>query len=152
MFPTFTPRTPAPTNDNSFAVRPAPYTISYVPDDRPRDPTQQEIDQLLEVTRNFLDVFFTAKYEQTSIIILDDFLTSLDSSDAMSSPVMVTFRSAARFNPLSIFYPPSSEIESEIEIAFVSPVSQLMYLQMIVDELPDGNFFKNTASISYVDP
>jgi len=97
-------------------------------------------------------MFFDDKYAQTSIIILDDFLSFLTRSDASARPTMGVFRSVARFNPRSIFYPPRSEIESEIKLAFTEPASQLKYLKMLNDDLPAGNPFKDVASMTYGEP
>lgn len=137
---------------DSFAVRPAPYAIYYtLENDSVADATIDQFNELAEITRSFLEGFFNDKYEQTSIIILDDFLTFLTRSDATARPAMGVFRSVARFNPRSIFYPPRSEIESEIELAFTEPASQLAYLKML-GGLPDKNPFKKTASIRYGEP
>lgn len=138
---------------DSFAVRPAPYALYYTFDnDSVADATIDQVNELADVTRAFLEGYFTDKYAQTSIIILDDFLTFLTRSDTAARPAMGVFRSVSRFNPGSIFYPPRSEIESEIELAFNEPASQLAYLKMLVDDLPEGNPFKTVASVRYGEP
>lgn len=134
---------------DSFAVRPEPYSLYYTFEkDSVADATSDQVNELTEVTRKFLESYFNDKYAQTSIIILDDFLTFNTRSDTASRPAMARFRSVARFNPRSIFYPPRSEIESEIELAFSEPASQLEYLKLLGD-LPDGNPFKTVASVRY---
>lgn len=137
---------------DSFAVRPAPYALYYTFDnDSVADATIDQFSELADLTRTFLEGYFTDKYGQTSIIELDDFLTFLTRSDAASRPAMGVFRSVARFNPRSIFYPPRSEIESEIKLAFTEPASQLAYLKALSD-LPTGNPFKTVASVRYGEP
>mmetsp|Transcript_31386 Transcript_31386/g.75662 ORF Transcript_31386/g.75662 Transcript_31386/m.75662 type:complete len:244 (-) Transcript_31386:87-818(-) len=138
---------------DSFAVRPAPYALYYTFDnDSVADATIDQFNELADCTRSFLEGYFTDKYAQTSIIELDDFLTFLTRSDATARPAMGVFRSVARFNPRSIFYPPRSEIESEIELAFNEPASQLAYLKKLTDELSAGNPFKTVASVRYGEP
>ncbi|CAJ1939668.1 unnamed protein product [Cylindrotheca closterium] len=145
--------TASPTSMDSFAVRPAPYALYYTFDnDSVGDATIDQFNELADLTRTFLDEYFTDKYGQTSIIELDDFLTFLTRSDATTRPAMAVYRSVARFNPRSIFYPPRSEIESEIELAFTEPASQLAYLKKLSDDLPTGNPFKTVASIRYGEP
>lgn len=145
--------TAAPTSTDSFAVRPAPFALYYTFERvTVNNPSIEDFNELAEVTREFLNTFFTEKYAQTSIIILDDFLTFLTRSDASVRPTLGVFRSVARFNPRSIFYPPRSEIESEIKLAFTEPASQLKYLKMLSDKLPNDNPFKGVASITYGEP
>lgn len=147
------PITAVPTSEDSFAVRPPPYAVFYnFEDDSVADPTADEFAQLAEVTRGFLEQYMEDKYAQTSIIILDDFLTFLTRSDSESRPVMGVYRSVSRFNPRSIFYPPRSEIEDQIEIAFSDPASQMAYLQLLKDELPSDNVFTTTSAISFGEP
>jgi hypothetical protein len=147
------PVTAVPTSEDSFAVRPPPFALFYsFEDDSVADPSIDEFAQLAEVTRLFLEKYMEDKYAQTSIIILDDFLTFLTRSDSVSRPAMGVFRSVSRFNPRSIFYPPRSEIEDQIEIAFTDPASQMMYLQRLKEDLPADNVFTTVTAISYGEP
>jgi hypothetical protein len=147
------PVTAVPTSEDSFAVRPPPFALFYsFEDDSVADPSIDDFAQLAEVTRLFLEKYMEDKYAQTSIIILDDFLTFLTRSDSVSRPTMGVFRSVARFNPRSIFYPPRSEIEDQIEIAFSDPASQMTYLQRLKEELPAENVFSTVIAITYGEP
>lgn len=146
------PITPVPTSEDSFGVRPAPYGVFYTFEDNAApDPTIDDFAQLAEVTRIFLSDYMENKYAQTSIIILDDFLTFLTRSDGESRPVAAVYRSVGRFNPRSIFYPPRSELEEEVEIAFTDPASQMMYLEAL-KKLPSSNVFSTVTSITYGEP
>jgi hypothetical protein len=147
------PVTAVPTSEDSFAVRPPPFALFYsFEDDSVADPSIDDFAQLAEVTRLFLEKYMEDKYAQTSIIILDDFLTFLTRSDSESRPAMGVFRSVSRFNPRSIFYPPRSEIEDQIEIAFSDPTSQMMYLQRLKEDLPADNVFSTVTAVAYGEP
>jgi len=141
--------TPTPTSPDSFAVRPDPYVISYFFVGDVDNPSSDDIAELTEVTHSFLADYFEDKYAQTSIILLDHFLTFLVSSDGGSRPIECVFKSVGRFNPRSIFYPPRSEIAEEIKIAFTESDSMTEYLDRLAEDLPDGNTFKMVVGMSY---
>lgn len=147
------PITAAPTSEDSFAVRPAPYALFYTLAAGGVDPSDDDLAQLAEVTRIFLETYMEEKYAQTSIILLDDFLTFLTRPpvDPSARPVEAVYRSVARFNPRSIFYPPRAEISAEIETAFTDPDSNLMYMAAL-KLLPSGNPFSQVEKVDYGEP
>jgi hypothetical protein len=140
--------TAAPTSEDSFGVRPAPYALFYTLPEGSADPSEDDFSQLAEVTRLFLETYMDEKYAQTSIIILDDFLTFMFRDEPQSRPVEAVYRSVGRFNPNSIFYPPRSEVMNEIQMAFDDPDSNLMYLQLL-GLLPESNVFSTVTKIEY---
>ena len=143
------PATGSPTSENSFAVRPPAWALSYFFDDGSvANASADDFAVLADVTRLFLETYMINKYEQTSIIILDDFVTFMTRNDGESRPMIGVYRSAARFNPRSIFYPPRSEINEEIEEAFTDPTSQMLYLKRL-QELPKDNVFSKVTRIEW---
>ena len=109
-----------------------------------------EIAQLAEITRRFLEQYTRGYYSQTSIITLDDFLTTLkDGGEIEDLPVSAVFDSVALFNPASIFYPPRSQIEQLVEDAFTESLSVQSYIKMLQEELPSQNSFSNVVEVSY---
>ena len=141
--PSTGPYTTSPTSMDSFSVKSLPSTISYSPSTN--TPTPENYIELTRATQKYLEDFFTAKYEQTSIIILDDFLTvRISEAFIQGEPVLVTYKSNALFNPRSIFYPPTTEVESEIALALLSED----YLALI-QSLPRSNPFRGTETTTF---
>ena len=141
--PSTGPYTTSPTSMDSFSVKSLPFTISYSPSTN--TPTPENYIELTRATQKYLEDFFTAKYEQTSIIILDDFLTvRISEAFIQGEPVLVTYKSNALFNPRSIFYPPTTEVESEIALALLSED----YLALI-QSLPRSNPFRGTETTTF---
>ena len=144
------PATASPTSESSYAVRPPPYALSYSFDETVEDPSPEDFAELADVTRLFLETYMVNRFDQTSIILLDDFLTFMTRYDAGSRPVIAAYRSSARFNPTSIFYPPRAEIEDEIELAF-SGDSLIMYMKRL-KELPKANVFSQVKDVTFGEP
>ncbi|OEU14228.1 hypothetical protein FRACYDRAFT_240762 [Fragilariopsis cylindrus CCMP1102] len=141
--PSTGPYTTSPTSMDSFSVKSLPFTISYSPSTN--TPTPENYIELTRATQKYLEDFFTAKYEKTSIIILDDFLTvRISEAFIQGEPVLVTYKSNALFNPRSIFYPPTTEVESEIALALLSED----YLALI-QSLPRSNPFRGTETTTF---
>ena len=161
--------TNSPTSQFSFAVTISPYALYYKfendarrtdEDNTPLDDTGvdhmstsissvDEIAQLTEITRRFLEQYARGYYSQTSIITLDDFLTTLKDGETENLPVSAVFDSVALFNPASIFYPPRSQIEQLVEDAFTESLSVQSYIKMLQEELPSQNRFSTVVEVSY---
>ena len=86
------PATASPTSENSYAVRPPPYALSYSFDETVEDPSPEDFAELADVTRLFLETYMVNRFDQTSIILLDDFLTFMTRYDAGSRPVIAAYR------------------------------------------------------------
>ena len=104
--------------------------------------------QLGEVTRLFFDDYFDEKYGSTLIITFSTVLTQVVGFSSISLPIQTFFFTTVVFSDASIFYPPLSEVEREIEKAFITFGSNFEYL-MAVQGLPTSNPFQTTSSVSW---
>jgi hypothetical protein len=111
-----------------------------------RIPTDQEFAAVAEVTRSFLSEIVSQEFSQTSLTILDDFVTfMIRNSFNFGEPVQADYRSTALFNPSSIFLPTVREINSLINSAFAD--SNLDEYISRVQGLPSDNIFSTTTGV-----
>jgi hypothetical protein len=144
--------TGAPTSEFSFLVEGIPYELYFSIRETASGTSGEDdlsLSQVSEITRLFLEQYVMSYYSKSSIINLDNFLTNLvDYSDDESK---ATFFSIARFNPSSIFYPPSIQIQELVREAFSDSNSLFTYRQMLQRELPITNIFRTTTAVTYAE-
>lgn len=140
----------APTAEFDFLIEAPTYSLLYFFDDTTGDisTTDEEFVQLGEVTRLFLDDYFDEKYGATIIISFSKVLTRVVGFSSISLPIQTFFFTKVVFSENSIFYPPRSEVEREIEKAFSTFGANFEYL-MAVRGLPTSNTFQSVSSVSW---
>ncbi|CAJ1936865.1 unnamed protein product [Cylindrotheca closterium] len=149
-----TPRgtTSAPTAEPpGFPIEASTYSLNFFFDNTSGniETTDEDFVQLGEVTQLYFDDYFDRKYGSTFIISFKEALTQVVGFSALSLPIETFFFTTVIFSETSIFYPPLSEVEREIEKAFITFGSNFEYL-MAVRGLPTSNAFQTVSSVSWV--
>ena len=147
MQPSPGPYTTSPTSIDSISSRSSPFAITYSPSTN--TPTSENYAQLTGATQKYLEDFMMEFFDKTALTDLDNFLTiRVREAFIEGEPVLVTYESNALFNPVSLFYPPATDIDNEIALALLSED----YLALI-QSLSKSNPFSETATttLSMVD-
>lgn len=103
--------------------------------------------QLVDLTRLYLEGLMIAEYSQTSLTLLDDFLTfMIGNFTSPGEPIQIDYESTGLFDPSSIFLPTVRELDGLIDTAFMG--ENLDEYLRLVRELPSDNIFSSTIEVS----
>jgi hypothetical protein len=90
------------------------------------------------------------EFEGTTMTYLDDFVNKkVASSYSMGGPIVVEFMCTARFDPDSFVVPTKVQIDESLAMAFADGFSSLRLYISRLKELPPGNVFSSTKSVTF---
>jgi len=135
--PTVSPR---PTEVGSFGVGVPFYSLAYNTISK-NEPTTEEMNELETATSAYLSDFFFDEFNEDDFTIYEEFITDVvDSTASKNMPVVVDYRSVARFDQLSMITPTSMQLGSAVEEAFTG-LDMIQYEDWLKEMLPSSNVF-----------
>jgi hypothetical protein len=135
--PTFSPR---PTEVGSFGVGVPFYSLAYQLISK-NEPKPEELNELEKATRAYLSDFFFDEFDEDDFTIFEEFITDVvDSTASKNMPVVVDYKSIARFDRLSTITPTSIQLDSAVEEAFTG-LHMIQYEDWLKEMLPSSNVF-----------
>ena len=135
--PTVSPR---PTEVGSFGVGVPFYSLTYSTISK-NEPTTEEMNELETATSAYLSDFFFDEFNEDDFTIYEEFITDVvDSTASKDVPVVVDYRSVARFDQLSTITPTSMQLGSAVEEAFTG-LHMTEYEDWLKEMLPSSNVF-----------
>ena len=110
-------------------------------------PTAKDLEQLEEVTADYLEDFMEDFFEKTALTDLDEFMTVMVRDVFVKGePVIAEYQSNGIFDPDSIFVPVTKELDNLIGDA----ISRDAYMEML-NKLPKGNPFRGAKVLSFTE-
>lgn len=110
--------TASPTDAGSVAINLEPFSILYETETS-RQASRDELVEVTDATRLYLEDFMFDEFSQSSFTFLDDFITRLVTSTFVpGAPYVIDYSSTARFNPFSTVFPGKEQLDEALVIAF----------------------------------
>jgi len=146
--PTFSPapfepvstNTDEPTMLGSFSVEIPIFSLAFklLNDDEPKT---AEFRELEDATGKYLSEYFFDEFENDGFTVLDSFITDISNfSYSKDMPVVVDFKSFARFSDVSTIKPTPEQLDSAVAEAFTG-LNMIKYEDRLGDLLPSNNIF-----------
>jgi hypothetical protein len=152
LAPAYSPSiTASPTDEGSVAFDLEPFSLFYETETK-RQALRNELAQVTDVTRLYLEDFMFEEFSGSSFTFLDDFVTRMITSTYIMGddvPYVVDYSSTARFNPFSTVFPTEAQLQEALIIAF-SGENMAEYESRLVG-LPENNVFHG-ASVFFGEP
>lgn len=136
--------TSSPTDEDSVPVELSPFALVYELADS-RQASRAELEQLVDVTRLYLEDFMFREFEGTSLTVLDDFITKMITNQYIGDEYIVDYSAEARFNPFSSVFPGQEQMDEALEVAFAG--ENLSTYMARLGGLPSSNVFRNANVI-----
>lgn len=132
--------TPYPTEVGSFGIDVPLYSLAYKLLST-NEPKTEELNELSEATRAYLFDFFSDEFDEDDFTIFKEFLSDiLGFSASKNTPVVVDYKSVARFDQLSTITPTTVQLGSAVEEAFTG-LHMIQYEDWLEEMLPSKNIF-----------
>jgi len=132
--------TPYPTEVGSFGIDVPLYSLAYKLMST-NEPKTEELNELAEATRTYLFDFFSDEFDEDDFTIFNQFLSDiLGFSASKNTPVVVDYKSVARFDQLSTITPTTVQLGSAVEEAFTG-LHMIQYEDWLEEMLPSKNIF-----------
>jgi len=132
--------TDEPTMLGSFSVEIPFFSLAFklLNDDEPKT---AEFRELEDATGKYLAEYFFNEFENDGFTVLDSFITNIsDFSYSKGMPVVVDYKSFARFSDMSTITPTPEQLDSAVAEAFTG-LNMIKYEDRLGDLLPSNNIF-----------
>ena len=141
--------TSEPTMFGSFSVEVPSYALAYklLNDDEPKT---AEFKALEDATRIYLSEYFFNEFDGDDFTVLDQFITNIVAFDySKGMPVVVDYKSYARFSDLSTITPTPEQMGSAVAEAFTG-LNMIKYEDFLGDSLSSNNIFAGSTVQYYL--
>jgi hypothetical protein len=136
--------TSEPTMFGSFSVEVPSYALAYklLNDDEPKT---AEFKALEDATRIYLSEYFFNEFDQDDFTVLDQFITNVVAfTYSKGMPVIVDYKSFARFSDLSTITPTPEQMGFAVAEAFTG-LDMIKYEEFLGDSLSSNNIFAGST-------
>mmetsp|Transcript_17696 Transcript_17696/g.40825 ORF Transcript_17696/g.40825 Transcript_17696/m.40825 type:complete len:467 (+) Transcript_17696:32-1432(+) len=150
-----TPTVPTPTNSvltstsGDILVSLTPYTILYVVADNQRPPFRSELLEVIELTRIYLDRYFSSNYEQSELTNLSEIMTIFTKTAFESEEPTIEYESKAILEPSTVIVPEMVDLDNILVSAFEG--ENLVGYIGLIQSLPPSNMFSSVEQIKLIE-